>query len=236
MSDVPEKEEQTDSQTPEQAAAPADSAGRTPDAEIQDLKDKLLRALAEQENLRRRAEREKTEASQYGMTKFARDMVGVADNLRRALDAIGGDARAGASDAIKGLIEGIEATERELLQAFGRHGIKPIEAQGAKFDANLHQAMFEVPGTGQPNGTVVQVVQTGFVIGDRLLRAALVGVAKGEPAAAPPADPAPAQAPAPAPAAAVSEDPPQETAPAYKPGGQAKPGQPDSGKRLDTSA
>lgn len=146
-------------------------------AEVADLKDRLLRALADAENTRRRSEREKTDASQYAVTKFARDMLTVADNLKRALDAFPPDARASASAQVKAVLEGIEATERSLHATLERHGVRMIDTTGARFDPNLHQAIAEVPGEGKPAGAIVNVVQTGYVIGERLLRPAMVTVA-----------------------------------------------------------
>jgi molecular chaperone GrpE len=147
------------------------------------LKDQLLRTMADMENLRRRAQREKEDAARFGISGFARDLLAVADNLRRALEAVAPEALAG-DEALKSLVTGVEMTERELLGAFEKHGLKRVDPLGQKFDSNLHQAMFEVPGTGQPHGTVVQVMQPGYVLSDRLLRAAMVGVAKGDPQAA----------------------------------------------------
>jgi molecular chaperone GrpE len=154
-------------------------------AEIGRLKDQLLRALAETENVRRRAAREREDAQRYAASNFARDMLAVADNLGRALQHIPVE-QLETDPALKTLYDGVAATERQLQAAFERHNIKRIEPLGEKFDSNLHQAMFEVPGTGQPAGTVVQVLQPGYVMHDRLLRAAMVGVAKAEPAAARP--------------------------------------------------
>ncbi len=153
-------------------------------AEAAQLKDQLLRAMAETENVRRRAAREREDATKYGVANFAREMVGVADNLRRALEAIPAEALAN-DEALKTLFEGVAATERQLEAAFEKQAIKRLSPMGEKFDSNLHQAMFEVPGTGQPNGTVVQVLQAGYVIHDRLLRPAMVGVAKGGAAQSP---------------------------------------------------
>ena len=147
------------------------------------LKDRVLRAMAETENLRKRAEREKAEATLYAATNFARDLLSVADSLSKALEIMNGDVRADADEPTRQFIEGIELTRRELLNSFQKHGIVEVLQEGEKFDPNFHQAMFEVPGTDKPNGTVVQVVQTGYKIGERVLRPALVGVAKGEPAA-----------------------------------------------------
>ena len=152
-------------------------------AERDALKDRTLRTLAEMENLRRRTEREVADARTYAVTNFARDMLTVADNVRRALESVPAEARASAEGALKGLIEGIELTERDLAKSLERHGVKPVEPEGQRFDPNRHQAMFEVPNPEVPAGTVVQVVQAGYVIGDRVLRPALVGVAKGGPKA-----------------------------------------------------
>lgn len=149
--------------------------------ENEELKDKLLRAVAEAENTRRRAEREKQDAARYAAAGFGRDMVQVSDNLRRAIAALKPEDREAAPETVKALIDGVEATERQLLATFERHGIKEITpAPGDKFDAHLHEAMFEVPNSGQPAGTVVHVVEAGYTIGDRLLRAARVGVAKAD--------------------------------------------------------
>ncbi len=158
-------------------------------AERDELKDRTLRTLAEMENLRRRTEREIADARAYAVTNFARDVLNVADNIHRALESVPADAKAAADGAFKGLIDGIELTERDLAKTLERHGVKRVEPEGQKFDPNRHQAMFEVPNPDVPAGTVVQVVQTGYVIGERVLRPALVGVAKGGPkAAASPAD------------------------------------------------
>lgn len=152
-------------------------------AEIAELKDRLLRAFAETENVRRRAEREKEDAQKYAVTRFARELTSVADNLRRALGSVPDSARA-EHDGLKTLLEGVELTERSLLSAFEKAGITRIEPKpGDKADPHRHEVMFEVPGTGQPAGAIVQVVQTGYAIQDRLLRAAQVGVARAEPAA-----------------------------------------------------
>lgn len=153
-------------------------------AENAELKDRALRALAETENTRRIAAREKQEASQYAVTRFARDMVGIADNFARALAALPAEKLAAADPAVKAVIEGVEATERQLMATLANHGIKPVDTSSGKFDPNLHQAIAEVPGNGKPGGSIVDVVQTGYVIGDRLLRPAMVTVARkdgGEP-------------------------------------------------------
>ena len=150
-------------------------------AERDEMKDRLLRTLAEMENLRRRTEREVTDARTYAVTNFARDILNSADNIRRAIESVPAEVRAHPEGATKGLLEGIELTERELAKTLERHGVKVVEPKGQRFDPNRHQAMFEVPDPEVPNGTVVQVVQTGYVIGDRVLRPALVGVSKGGP-------------------------------------------------------
>jgi len=150
-------------------------------AERDEMKDRLLRTLAEMENLRRRTEREVADARAYAVTNFARDILNVADNVHRALESVPAEAREGAEGAFKGLIEGIDLTQRDLAKTLERHGVKVVEPKGQRFDPNRHQAMFEVPDTEVPNGTVVQVVQTGYVLGERTLRPALVGVSKGGP-------------------------------------------------------
>ena len=148
-----------------------------------DLKDRLLRAMADTENLRKRAQREKAEATLYAATNFARDLLSVSDSMGKALEMMPEEARKTADEATRNLIEGIELTRRELLNSFQKHGIVEVNPLDEKFDPNYHQAMFEVPGTDKPKGTVVQVVQTGFKIGERILRPALVGVAKQDAAA-----------------------------------------------------
>jgi molecular chaperone GrpE len=147
-------------------------------AEVESLKDQRLRALAEVENVRRRAERERTEASQYAMTKFARDMVGIADNFSRALAAAPAALRDAADPQIRAVLDGVEATDRQLIQTLERYGVKAVDTSDGKFDPNLHQAIAEVPGNGKPAGSIVDVMQTGFMIGERLLRPAMVTVAK----------------------------------------------------------
>jgi molecular chaperone GrpE len=147
-------------------------------AENAEIKDRMLRTLADMENLRKRAEREKAEATLYAATNFARELLSVADNFSRALAAITPEQRAAADEVSSNLLAGIEVTERELLNVFERHGIRRIDAVGQKFDPHMHQAMFEVPTADQPPGTVVQVMQNGYAIGNRCLRPALVGVSK----------------------------------------------------------
>lgn len=176
--------------TPEDAIAALLAEKERLDAEVAGLKDKFLRAFAEADNVRRRAEREVADAKLYGITNFARDVLTVADDFERALGSVDAQARASAEGTLKTLLDGIDLTARALTQTLTKHGVARIEAEGAKFDPNLHQAMFEVPNPDVPSGTVVQVVQPGYTIGGRVLRPALVGVAKGGPKAAPdaPAD------------------------------------------------
>jgi molecular chaperone GrpE len=163
-------------------AAPADPLAWA-QQEAAELKDKLLRTLAEMENLRRRTEREVSDARLYGVASFARDVLVVADNMQRALQALDADLREKADANTKALLDGVELTERELLKVLDQHGIKKIEPLGEKFDPHLHQAMYEIPDASVPNGSVAQVVQPGYVIGERVLRPALVAVAKGGPKA-----------------------------------------------------
>ncbi len=153
--------------------------------EAAEMKNRLLRALADMENLRKRTEREVADARQYGIAGFARDILSVADNFRRALESVAPELRAGADAAVTSLIEGVELTERELAKALEKNGIRKIEPMGEKFDPNLHQAMYEVPDPSVPSSTIVQVIQPGYVIGERILRPAMVAVAKGGPKAAP---------------------------------------------------
>jgi len=146
-----------------------------------DYKDRLLRTLAEMENLRRRTEREIADSRAYGIQAFARDILAVADNMDRALGALDEELREKADAGTKALLDGVELTERELLKVLEKHGVKKFEPLGEKFDPNLHQAMYEVPDPSRPAGTIAQVVQPGYMIGERMLRPALVGIAKGGP-------------------------------------------------------
>ncbi|MGE6783424.1 nucleotide exchange factor GrpE [Ensifer adhaerens] len=150
-------------------------------AESAELRDKYLRLAAEMDNLRRRTERDVKDAKSYSVAGFARDMLAVSDNLRRALDAIPAEAKEAGEAGLDALIEGVEMTERSMLSALERHGVKKLEPEGQKFDPNFHQAMFEIPNADVPNNTVLQVVQAGYTIGDRVLRPAMVGVSKGGP-------------------------------------------------------
>jgi len=198
MSDQSNNERMPEDMMPGEQAP--DSAGTEADYEAfmrlvkenEELKDKALRLAAEMENLRRRTARDVVDARNYAVTNFARDMLTVSDNLRRALDAVPEEAKASGDVGFKALIDGVDITERGMLSTLERHGVKKLEPQGEKFDPNFHQAMFEVPNPDVPNGTVVQVVQSGYRIGDRVLRPAMVGVAKGGPKAAPASD-APAE-------------------------------------------
>lgn len=200
-------------ESPIEAASETDAANEaeaSPDEQIRDLKDQLLRALAEVENTRRRAQRDKEDMAKYAIANFARDVLAVSDNLARAMDAVPEESRTGDS-AMETLYEGVGLTQRELNTAMERHGIKPIDPLGEKFDHNFHQAMYEVEDADADPGTVVQVAQLGYVIGERLLRPAMVGVSK---------KPVPRE---------------QTEAPADQaPDGEA--GETDSGAHLDTKA
>jgi len=149
--------------------------------EAADYKDKHLRTLAEMENMRRRTEREIADSRVYGISNFARDILAVADSMARGVSALNAELREKADGGLKALLDGVELTERELLKALEKHGVKKFEPLGEKFDPNLHQAMFEMPDPSRPAGTVAQVVQPGYMIGERVLRPALVAVAKGGP-------------------------------------------------------
>jgi molecular chaperone GrpE len=152
-------------------------------AEHAAIKERLLRALAEMENLRRRTEREVAEAKLYGVTSFAREALSLADNLRRALDSFPQQAREGSTPQVAALLEGVELTERDFLSRLARFGIKKMEPHGGRFDPNQHEALFEIPDESQPAGTVAQVVEPGYLIGERVLRPAKVGVTRGGPKA-----------------------------------------------------
>ena len=147
--------------------------------EAAESRDKMLRTLAEMENLRQRTRREVADAKVYGITGFARDVLDIADNLPRALDALPAETRESADPMMKTLIEGVELTERSLLNTLEKNGVKKFDPSGEKFNPNFQQAMYEVPDASVPAGTVVQVVQAGYMIGERILRPALVGVSKG---------------------------------------------------------
>jgi len=150
-----------------------------------EFKDKLLRTLAEMENLRKRTEREVADARLYGNANFARDVLAVADNMERAFEAVGPELRAQGDAKVKALVEGVELTERELLKVLEKHGVKKFSPEGEKFDPNFHQAMYEVPTSELPAGHVAQVIQAGYMLGDRVLRPAMVAVVKAASKAAP---------------------------------------------------
>jgi molecular chaperone GrpE len=189
-----------DTEAPENQTA-AETIDPTDHARVAaEYKDKLLRVLAEMENLRRRTEREIADTRAYGISAFARDILAVADNMDRALGALDAELREKADAGVKALLDGVELTERELHKVLEKHGVKKFEPVGEKFDPNLHQAMFEVPDPSRPAGTVAQVVQPGYMIGERILRPALVAIAKGGPKAS-------AEAPANDNAGGSSQDP-----------------------------
>jgi molecular chaperone GrpE len=174
-------ESATEEQQTPPAAEPAVADAGALAQDVAELKDRLLRALAEMENLRRRTEREVADARAYGISAFARDLLAVADNMRRALDAFGAEPHEAPDAGTKALLEGVDLTERELLKTLEKHGVRKLDPEGAKFDPHFHQAMYEVPDESVPAGTIVQVVQPGYTIGERVLRPALVAVAKGGP-------------------------------------------------------
>ena len=160
----------------EGAAAPPEERIAALETELADTRDRLLRALAETENVRRRAQREREDTQKYAVSGFARDLLATADNLRRALDSV---PEAEIKDArLRSLLDGVAATERELLSVFERHGLQRIDPKGERFDHNFHQAVFEAERPDAPAGTVIEVLQPGYVLHDRLLRPAMVGVAK----------------------------------------------------------
>jgi molecular chaperone GrpE len=178
-------------------AAPAPKPSTSLDRELADMKDRLLRTLAEMENMRKRTEREVADSRVYGISSFARDILGVADNMHRAMQALDDELRSKADEATKALLEGVELTERELMNVLEKNGVKRIEPLNQKFDPNRHQAMYEIEDLSVPSGTVIQVMQAGYTIGERVLRPALVAVSKGgakpTPAAAPSANDNPTQ-------------------------------------------
>jgi molecular chaperone GrpE len=179
MTDPTAQPQHDDATEAEQEQAAPEDLLASATRECAELKDKVLRTLAEMENLRRRTEREVNDARAYGIAGFARDVLGIADNMQRALDAAREELRDSVDPGVKTLLEGVELTERELLKALEKNGVKKFDPQGEKFDPNLHQAMYEVPDPSVPAGTVVQVIQPGYMIGERMLRPALVAVSKG---------------------------------------------------------
>jgi molecular chaperone GrpE len=165
----------------EEAAVPDEPEAApepSPEQEAAEMKDRLLRALADVENTRRRAKRDVEDARKYAASNFAKDLLNVSDNLRRALDTVSEETREG-DDNVKNLVLGIEMVEKELLTAFERQGVSKVDPLGEPFDHNFHQAMYEKPDTEYPNGTVAEVMQAGYVMHERLLRPAMVAVAKG---------------------------------------------------------
>ena len=224
-----------------EAEAPADATAAL-QAELAALKDQLLRALAETENLRRRSQREREDALKYAAVPFMRDLIGVVDNLRRAMASVSPEALE-ADEHLKTLMDGLEMTETELATVFERHHIVKIDPLGERLDPHSHEAMFEVPDPETPSGTVVQVVQTGYRLHDRLLRPAQVGIAKGGPAPEPKAE-APAEEAAPGETGAPEPGPPRpEPEPRPEPRAQSQPGpkaadddETPPGSTVDTSA
>jgi molecular chaperone GrpE len=176
----PEASASPPEQQPQATAPASDDPLAAAVQEAASLKDKLLRTLAEMENLRRRTEREVTDARVYGVSTFARDILNVADNMHRALGALDAELRERADASVKALLDGVELTERELLNVLDKHGVKKLDPTGQKFDPNRHQAMLEIPDASVPPGHVAQVMQAGYMIGDRVLRPALVAIAKSE--------------------------------------------------------
>ena len=152
-------------------------------AENEDLKNRLLRALAETDNIRKRAEKERGDTAKFAVTGFAKQLITVADNLRRALESISEEDRAD-NEKLTSIFTGVEATERELLRAFDAAGITQIKTDGEIFNPNFHEVMFEADMPDKPAGTIIQVLEPGYMIHERLLRPARVGIAKGGPAVA----------------------------------------------------
>src|SRR4029077_16437841 len=162
---------------PEPAVAPKPSTSL--DRELAETKDRLLRTRADMDNMRKRTEREVADARVYGISNFARDILGVADNMHRAMQALDDELRANADEATKRLLQGVELTESELINVLEKHGVTKVEPLGQKFDPNRHQAMYEIEDASVPSGSVIQVMQAGYLIGERVLRPALVAVSKG---------------------------------------------------------
>ncbi len=191
MNEPPARQTETARSEPEGAQQQASLAAEQPDPvaeamrEAADYKDKLLRTLAEMENLRKRTEREVADARLYGNASFARDVLQVADNMERAFEAVGPELREQGDAKVKALVEGVELTERELLKVLEKHGVKKFSPVSERFDPNLHQAMYEVENPELPAGHVAQVIQAGYMLSDRVLRPALVAVVKAQPKAPP---------------------------------------------------
>ncbi len=195
MSDKDQEAPQPDEAAEAGEAIPGENASDAPvreseqlaalQAEIADYRDRLLRSMAEMDNLRKRTQREKDDATRFAISRFARDIIGISDDLSRAIEAVPPEARSGGDATVTGLLAGIELTERQLQQVFERHGVKRFDPAGEKFDPMVHEAMYEVPDRSQPAGTVAQVVEPGYMIADRVLRPARVGVSAGGPKSAP---------------------------------------------------
>ena len=238
---APGAPEQADGKLPDQAApageAPRDELAEAR-AEANALKDRLLRQMAEMENLRKRTEREKAESTRYAIARFARDMVTVADDLQRALASVPESAKTEV-EAVRNLVDGVAVTERQLMQIFERHGLKRFDPTGERFDPERHEAMFEMPDPSVPAGTVAQVIEAGYLIGERTLRPARVGIARGGPKLAPVGG---ASAPSPAPAEPAAQDMsqaenPADPEPETNVSAQPEPRSPNGiGKKIDTSA
>ena len=200
MTDKPAADDTVAGEKPEAEAAVAAVAPEMVPAEqvtaaleaAAEFKDRLLRTLAEMENLRKRTEREVNDARTYAVSNFARDVLAVADNMHRALSTIDPEMRQQSDAKTKALIEGVELTERELLKVLEKNGVKKFSPEGEKFDPNMHEAMYEVPTQDLPAGHVAQVMQAGYMLGERVLRPAMVGVSKGGPKQAPTAGDQPA--------------------------------------------
>jgi molecular chaperone GrpE len=183
MSNEPQAQQQTEEDGQETeattaAAAPAEIDAAILEAELGKARDALLRALADADNTRKRAAREVQDARAYAIDKFARDILPIADTLSRALQAISPQARAGADETLRTLLEGVEMTERTLMETFARNGLKRVGLRGEAFDPNLHQAVAQAPSEA-PAGAVAEVMQPGYVLGDRTLRPAMVVVSAG---------------------------------------------------------
>jgi molecular chaperone GrpE len=189
--DIPEPPRGGDADAAQFIKDAAESKIAELEAQLAEAKDQWIRAVADTQNVRRRAKLDVEEAHKFAVTRFAKDVLSVVDNLGRALQALppGGE---GLDERLKGVVQGVEATQRELNAVLERNGVKKIDAQDKPFDPNLHQAVAQIPDPSRPNNTVAQVYQDGYVIADRLLRAAMVSVATGGPAAAPADDQAPA--------------------------------------------
>lgn len=214
--DAPEEDDATKDETP---VSPEERVAEL-EAEVESLNDRLLRAVAETENIRRRSQRDKQDTARYAITNFARDMLSVADNLGRALGSVDEEARKD-NAVIENLMIGVEMTERELMAAMGRVGVTRMEPIGNRFDPNVHEAMFEYDDAEQPQGTVGQVIEPGYMIHERPLRPAKVGITKGGP------KPEPAQESKSGEDAPADSSPDSAGASAYESGGDAPGGKID---------